>query len=124
MSVRSFLVEKFEADWAGILELADIHVEASQKDVVVNSRVTAVISQRGISRFPQAPVSQRLVNLTLTLISPLVDVDDGTDELEPIIPTVLDYLDGDYPNDGAEFGLVGERAAYSIPFSVISQKAD
>ena len=124
MSVRSFLVEKFEADWAEIAELADIHVEASQKDVVVNSRVTAVITQTGITRFAQAPMSHRIVQITLTLVSPLADVDDGTDELDPIVSTVLDQLDGDFLPEGAEFALYGERAAYVIPISVISQKVN
>jgi hypothetical protein len=120
--VVKFLEEQFTEDWAEDDELSDIWVVATASEITAFSRVTAIISQQEVAPFPAAPNSHRTVTVTLELVSPLADVDAGAEQIEDLLPTVLDYLDPRYPQGTATAFLYGKQFAYRISFPVFAQK--
>lgn len=122
MTVRSSTAERFTDEWLDVPELADVWVVSTQQEIAAFTRVTAIISQQSFGAFPQAPNSHRNVGLTLEIVSPLADRDAAADELESIVPAVLDYLDPRYLHGDAEAFLYGNLLAYRIPITVIASK--
>ncbi len=122
MSVIKDLVEQFETDWPTIPELSDVWVKATQGELKAFTKVTVIVSQQTIGPFPQAPNSHRTVGVTLEVVSPLADIDSAAEELEGVIPAILDYLDPRFPQPTAEAFLYGPQFAYRIPIAVIAKK--
>ncbi len=122
MSVVRFLEEQLTADWEDHEELSDVWVKATQGELKAFSRVTVIVSQQTIGPFPQAPHAKRTVGVTLEVVSPTDDIDAAADELELIVPAILDYLDPLYLHDVATAFLYGGLLAYRIPLTVIANK--
>lgn len=122
MTVRSSLVEQFEADFAAIAELEDVWVVATQEELTAFTRVTVIVSQQSMGPFPPAPLSSRYVGIVLEVVAPSLGLDQGADELEEIVPALLDYVDKKFHHTTATAFPYGERFAYRIPINVIASK--
>lgn len=127
MSTRQGFADIISAAFAGIPDLANVWVVASQDDVFVDSKVTCVISQTSVGPLPAAPVSHRLVGMDMKLVHPHPDTNTAADELEPIVDAVLDWLDDQNLTHGvavvAPYGPADrQQFAYRIPVSVPAKK--
>ena len=124
MTVRQSIEAQFKSDWADVPDLADLIVIATERPLDDVQRATALIRQKGIAKHPAAPLSHRRVGLLLTIISGNLNPDAAQDELDELVPAVLDYLDPRFQHEGAEaVGWTGSRLAYDIPFTVVAAKA-
>lgn len=123
MTVRKAVEAELTAAWAEVPALAKLRVIATERQMDDVQRATALIRQKSVGKTPEAPLSHRNVGLVLTLISGYLDADKAQDELDALLPAVLDYLDPRYAHGDAEaVGWTGSRLAYDIPFTVRAKK--
>lgn len=118
MSVRHAVADLLREAFADI----DIDVLATERQIDEPHRLTALIRGNGYARMPEAPVSHRIVRLTLIVVSSLDDPDAGADQLDEALPLILDALDTRIPHEEAELALFGTRLAYRIPLNLIAAK--
>lgn len=120
--VATTLAEQIAADWADIPALAKLRVIAAERNVDI-TRPTAILRQKRITRFPEAPKTHRQAEMLLTIVSHREDFDAAADEIDVWVYAALDYLDTRFrPAEEAEAVLYNERFAYDIPFTVITDK--
>lgn len=122
MSIIRDLEAQIKTDWASIPALAGVRVIATERELDDITQPTALIRGKSIARTPGAPLSHRTRGLLLTLISPHLDLDRASDQLEPLTWAALDYLDPRYQHDDATDVGYGKRFANDIPFTVIASK--
>lgn len=121
-SVRAQIASQFKTDWEGVPDLQRLRVLASERNLDIPSKPTALIRQKSVGVFPQAPLSHRSVRLLLTLISPFEDFDKAGDDLDALVYAALEYLDTRFVHEDATAVMYGDRLAYDIPFTVIATK--
>jgi hypothetical protein len=122
-ALRKIIEAQFREDWADIAALAGARVIATERQLDDVTTLTALIKQKSVGRNPQAPKSHRNVGMILTIISARQDPDMAQDELDEVLPAVLDYLDPRYAHEEATaVGWTNSRLAYDIPFTVIAAK--
>lgn len=120
--IATNLAEEIAADWKVIPKLAKLRVIAAERNVDI-SRPTAILRQKRITRFPEAPKTHRQAEMLLTIVSDRQDFDAAADEIEEWVYAALDYLDTRFrPSEEADAVLYNERFAYDIPFTVITDK--
>lgn len=127
MTARQGFAALLEEGFQATTDLADVWVIASQDDVFVDARITCVVSQTSIGPLPAAPVSHRLIGMDLKIVHPNPDTNTAADELEPIVDSVLDWLDDQNLTHGvavvAPYGPADrQQFAYRIPVSVPAKK--
>ncbi|AOX46708.1 hypothetical protein [Microbacterium sp. BH-3-3-3] len=122
MSVRQqvadLLIELLTANEA----LPAINVVATERILDEVRDLTIQLRSTSIGRLPQAPISQRVIRMNAIVISGHDDPDMAVDELEDIVPLILDSLDTSFQHEDAELVQFGTRMAYSIPLTVIAAK--
>lgn len=121
-SARKDLEALLTADWAGIPALAGVRVIATERQLGVPTKPTALIRQKSIKRLPELPQSHRDHGVLITLISSYEDFDKAADDLDILVPAALTYLDTRYQHDGATSVLYVDRLAYDIPIRIPVKK--
>lgn len=122
-TVRRSLEAQFKADWQDVPALSNLIVVATERSLDVVNKATALIRQKGVAKCPEAPLSHRNVSILLTIISGNTNADKAQDELDELVPAVLDYLDPKWPHGDAEaVGWTGEKLAYDIPLTIRASK--
>lgn len=121
-SARKDLETLLQADWAGIPALAGVRVIATERQLGVPTKPTALIRQKTIKRLPELPQSHRGHGILVTLISVYEDFDKAADELDVLVPAALGYFDTRYEHDGATSVLFVDRLAYDIPLRIPVKK--
>lgn len=120
--VATEVAEQIGTDWKTISTLAKLQVIAAERNVDV-TRPMAIIRQKRIKRFPEAPKTHRQADMILTIVSPRQNFEEAADELDEWVYAALDYLDTHYrPPEEAEAALYNDRLCYDIPFTVITKK--
>lgn len=122
MSVRSEFAAVLATDWADIPELADVRVIATERELDDIQVTTALIRMKGIARTTGAPMSHRDYSVTLTVISPHLDLDLAGDELDVLAEAVLDYLSTRFQSEPAQVVGYLDRLALDIPVTITAQK--
>lgn len=108
--------------WADNPHLPDIDVIATERELDRLPRLTVQIRVNSIGKAPEVPLSHRLVRLDLVVISAHDDIDMATDELDEVVPVILNDLDKRFPHDDAELARYGEYMAYRIPIQTLASK--
>ncbi|MCR2785435.1 MULTISPECIES: hypothetical protein [unclassified Microbacterium] len=120
MTVRKELEALLQEDWAEIPELADFRVIATERGLDVIEQPTVLIRMTSIQREPSAPQVSRRVELVLTLISPLLDLDEAGDQLEEVTLAALDYLGPRFIHGTASVVGYNANLAVDIPLTIIA----
>ena len=122
MSVRTEFSALLSSAWAGNNTLSQVRVIATESALDDTQQTTALIRFKSMTKAPSAPNSHRQVGLLLTIISGYQDLDLAADELDDILPAVLDYLDPLCLHDAAAVVGYGDRLAVDIPITVLASK--
>lgn len=122
MSIRHEVAALLQASWDSIEELPTIHVVATERELDDLHNVTVQIRGNSIGTLPEAPLSHRSVKMSVIVISAHDDPDMATDELDEIVPLMLDVLDERFRHEDAELTRYGQSMAYLIPLTVIASK--
>jgi hypothetical protein len=122
MSVRKEVEALLKDAWKNDPVLSAFRVIATERALDDIKEPTALLRIDSVTRLPEAPLSQRTVNIRLTLISPHQDVDLAADELDEAVDAALDYLDKSFSHDEATTVNYGNRLAFDIPLHIIARK--
>lgn len=105
--------------------LADIKIVTSERDIGKIGRAAIIVKQQSIGRLPAAPLSHRNVGVIVTVISAHQDLDRAEDDLDVIVPDVLNALDNQAIltwSGAAKVGWGESNLAYDITLEVIADK--
>lgn len=121
MSVRDDVADLAVA----ALAAADIEVNVvrSLRDPGILQIPILVIDQQTVGRFAPAPLEHSTVGMILHLVSRHVDMDDAEDELDELLPLVLDAFDQQGQIawvTATKVPYAGKYTAYDIEFQIIS----
>lgn len=120
--IATTLAAQIAADWADIPALAGLRVIAAERNVDI-TRPTAILRQKRIMRFPEAPKTHRQAEMLLTIVSDRDDFDSAADDLDGWVYPALDYFDTSVrPPEDAEAVEYNKRLGYDISFTVIISK--
>jgi len=116
--VADHLSDLFTAD----ADLSDLYVVATERQLDDINKLTIQLRGTSIGRLPAAPLSQRAIRMTAIVISAHTDIDMAADQLEEVVPLILDTFDTSFQHEDAELVQYGSHLAYSIPLTVIASK--
>ncbi|KAA9105008.1 hypothetical protein [Microbacterium rhizomatis] len=120
-SVRAGFAAQLTTDWAGITGLVGVRVLATERNIDPPVQPTALIQQKSLGRLPEVPLSHRGYGMHITIISSHEDMDLAADELDILVPAVLDYLGTRHTHEPAVSGLYVDRLCYRIPLTLIAK---
>lgn len=123
MSFGTELADVIRDDWTEIPALAGVRVIATERELDEIDVPTALLRVKSVGRSPAAPLSHRNVDVLVTLISPHLDADRATEELDVLLDAALDYFDTRYKHDDAAAVGYSDRLAFDIPISVMAAKS-
>lgn len=124
MSIRADVAQLIRTALAGG-PLADIKIVTSEREIGRIDRAAVLVKQQSIARLPAAPLSHRNVGLIATVISAHQDLDRAEDDLDVIVPDILDALDNQATltwRGATKVGWGESNLAYDITLEVIADK--
>ncbi|MDU0367673.1 hypothetical protein RWH45_10630 [Microbacterium sp. KSW4-17] len=122
VNVRQQVAEHLSEVFAADTDLPEIYVVATERQLDDIHKLTIQLRGTSIGRLPQAPLSQRAIRMSAIVISAHDDLDMAVDELDEVVPLILDSFDTSFQHEDAELVQYGTHMAYTIPLTVIASK--